>query len=100
MADITAWNTGCLYTEEGQVILALPLEGQRVAFYDTSRGIPGIIHTGNARVVQEDLKRLVDVAYLHGIYVGVSYQDEAEQEAMIALYEYHRTRDKIPTPRR
>lgn len=73
---VSTWNTGALYTAEGQVMVAQLFADGRIIFRDFSRMIWGELKSKPMWVLRsdEDLRRFVDAEYLHNRY---SYSDDA-----------------------
>ena len=65
----TQWNTGALYTDEGQIIVA-ELLADRIIFRDFSRMIWGAINLPKYMTIRTPyaLREYVDSAYLHNRY--------------------------------
>lgn len=65
----TTWNTGRLYTREGQIMVAAQLDDGTILFADLSRMIDGHMpKPARAITSKADLQRHVDDRYLHNAY--------------------------------
>ena len=77
----TIWNTGRLYSAEGQIIRAKVQSDGSILFADISRSIDGRIAKPTVPVTQEGmLQRLVDSKYLHNDYKSDADSWEFHQE--------------------
>jgi hypothetical protein len=63
------FNTGRLYTKEGQVISAEWDGKGNILFCDHSRGIGGTITTSNYNWDEYHLAKAIMAAYDHGLYL-------------------------------
>ena len=79
------FNTGCPYTEEGQIIVAGRKIGDELAFWDHSRQIGGHIR-GNNPIC----RHLVRDSYLNGRFEdNLDYRQIRELESLAEQHKHH-----------
>lgn len=81
MIKFTEWNTGRLYAENGQLMIAREIDRRRIAFADLSRGIDGVIHHAGLGAFDGDERELqsrVMTAYDGMIYTHPRDDDESQ----------------------